>query len=172
MSQWSDFYKSRVGESYPEYVIKRYETFLKELVSYSHIREEGCGIGSISKAITMIGCLAKIDCFDIDKDQIELAKLNLNSNKPYVGDIFKNHGKVDLIFSHGVLEHFNDNQIKEILNRQKSEANKVVHYIPSNKYLTRSFGDERLLSKDYWKNVFNPKEIIEFNEGFDLVAIW
>lgn len=172
MSQWSDYYKSRVGETYPEYVIQRYDAFLKEIFEGNSVREEGCGIGSVSKALMMMGFTGKISCFDIDEDQVNLARINLCSSKPYIGNIFDNHGKVDLIFSHGVLEHFQDDQIKQIINRQKSEAKKVVHYIPSNKYLNPSFGDERLLSKEYWKEVFKPKQIIEFNEGLDLVAIW
>ena len=173
MSQWSDYYKSRIGETYPKYVLTRYKEFIDAIISegFLTIREEGCGISSVSKALSILG-INVTSMFDIDKDQIEFSRINLNSDKPYVGNIFSDHSKVDLIFSHGVLEHFSDENIRNILNRQKREAKRVVHYVPSAKYEKPSFGDERLLTVDYWKKIFNPINIIEFNGGYDLCLIF
>lgn len=35
-----------------------------------------------------------------------------------------------------------------------------------------SFGDERLLSPDYWLSNFKPQEHILFNDGHDLAMVW
>jgi len=173
MSVWSDFYKSRVGNGYSNYCKDRYKPFIDSIISNigKNVREEGCGIATISKII-MQRVNIQMQMFDIDPDQVELSKENTNSNTPYVGDIFSNHGKTDLIFSHGVLEHFSDNNIRNILNRQKQEANIVIHYVPTDKYKTPSFGDERLMSVDTWVNNFHPNYHFTFNNGHDLVLIF
>jgi hypothetical protein len=43
--------------------------------------------------------------------------------------------------------------------------------VPGEKYKEPSFGDERLLSIEKWMDL-NPTDIIEFNEGFDLILYW
>jgi hypothetical protein len=73
------------------------------------------------------------------------------------------------IFSHGVLEHFKDEQIKYIIRRQKQEAQRVIHYVPTNKYVKQSFGDERLMSAKEWIKRFSPTNFKTFNSGFDLI---
>ena len=174
MSIWSKFYESRVGNEYFNYAIHRYEKFIFSILNTgsNSFREEGCGIGTISRAImTSVGD-KNVQLFDYDKDQIELTKRNLNISHAIQGNIFENHGKVDCIFSHGVLEHFNDNQIFNILNRQKMEAKHVIHYVPTNGYSTPSFGDERLMSVEWWVKKFKPKSWYTFNNTKDLTLIW
>lgn len=138
----------------------------------STFREEGCGIGTISRAIMTSVGEKNVQLFDYDKDQVELTKKNLNISHVVQGNIFENHGKVDCIFSHGVIEHLSDNQIFDILNRQKAEAKCVIHYVPTNGYKTPSFGDERLMSVDWWIKNFKPTQHFTFNENKDLALMW
>lgn len=173
MSQWSDFYKNRVGDGYSTYCKKRYKLFINAILENSrdNIREEGCGIATISKII-MQNIKINISMFDIDSEQVELSKENTCSNLPYVGDIFEKHGNTDVIFSHGVLEHFSDNNIKKIIARQKQEARLLIHYVPTDLYVTPSFGDERLMSVETWIKQFNPIDHFTFNDGKDLVLFF
>ena len=79
---------------------------------------------------------------------------------------------VDIIHSHGVLEHFNKNEICTIIKAQLKRTTYLAHYVPSNKYITKSFGDELLMSKEAWQYLVHPSKIVEFNEGKDLVLLW
>ena len=174
MSNWSKFYESRIGNEYFNYAIKQYENFIFFILNTGSktFREEGCGIGTISRAIMNSVGEKNVYLFDFDKDQVELTKRNLNISKAKQGNIFENHGKIDCIFSHGVLEHFNDNQIFDILNRQKIEAKHVIHYVPTNSYSTPSFGDERLMPIEWWIKTFKPNSWYTFNNNKDLTLIW
>lgn len=176
MSQWSDFYAGRVGKGYADYCKRRYAQFLAYLTSCDKsttFREEGCGIGTISR-ILLENNFYNLELFDLDPEQVELAKTYTHNSVPvYQGNILAYHQPVDVIFSHGVIEHFSDEQIECILNRQLVVANhRVVHYVPTDGYDTPTFGDERLMPVEWWVDKFNPTEWHTFNDGKDLVLIW
>lgn len=164
MNNWSQFYKDRVNSSYQDYFEKRYHLFLEFIKQQgiSEIKEMGCGIGSVSKALTKQG----YNCsgFDLCEKMVWLSKENEPSGNFYQGNIFDVIIPVDVVgVSHGVLEHFSDEQIKRICEQNKGS----VHYVPLDKYKTPSFGDERLLSYDYWIKLVNPTDFILFNDGHD-----
>lgn len=176
MSQWSDFYAGRVGKGYADYCKKRYGSFLKHLLRCDKdmtMREEGCGIGTISR-ILLENNFYNLELFDLDPEQIALAKTNTHNAVPvYEGNILMYHQPVDVIFSHGVIEHFTDSQIICILNRQIAVANHmVIHYVPTDGYDSPTFGDERLMPVHWWVNKFKPTKHHTFNDGKDLVLIW
>jgi len=173
MSNWSNFYKDRIKNSYVNYVKYRYQPFIDILMSVNcfTFREEGCGVSTISKILKEFG-VKNIDMFDFDFDQVVLSQLNLKSDIPHIGNILKKQDEVNCIFSHGVLEHFNDNDIVKILSRQKAESKCVIHYVPTNKYESQSFGDERLLDIEYWKKLVNPSKTITFNNEKDLIMLF
>ena len=50
-----------------------------------------------------------------------------------------------------------------------SKVNKSLHYVPLNGYKEPSFGDERLLPKEFWIEMFNPIIYMVFNNNKDLV---
>ena len=174
MSVWSNFYSTRIGNGYFNYAQVRYKNFIQSILNTpsKSFREEGCGIGTISRAIMSIYGENCIQLFDYDKDQVELAKKNLNISFIKQGDIFKNHGQVDCIFSHGVLEHFSNEQIFNILNRQKQEAKYVIHYVPTNNYESPSFGDERLMPIEWWVKMFKPINWFTFNDKKFLIFFY
>lgn len=169
MKKWKDFYKNRVNSSYQNYFDKRYELFIKMIITLSNsnmIMELGCGIGSISKAVQKYGQLSY--GFDISYDMVELANENLNDNRFYVDNIFETEFPNNVLkVSHGVLEHFSDEQIISITER----CQKSIHYVPLDKYINPSFGDERLLPYEHWLDLVKPKAYQLFNDNHDLMFI-
>jgi hypothetical protein len=79
--------------------------------------------------------------------------------------------KTDIIITHGVLEHFSDEQVRHIVDRQSRESRIAMHYVPTNAYDNPSFGDERLLSVEQWCNLVNPDRITLFNNDHDLILV-
>jgi hypothetical protein len=174
MSQWAKFYKLRVGDSYPAYCKKRYAPFLKHINDYDSLSEEGCGIATISKIVYEHG--KNYTAFDKCSEQLSLANKNLIGMEISLkqGNILshKYNKSPDIIISHGVLEHFNDRNIKKIIKRQLKSCSKLIHYVPLDKWITPSFGDERLLPVSYWDNLVNPDCIETFNDNKDAVLMW
>lgn len=157
--------------------------------------ELGCGIGSITKAIQKQLPHSLHLLYDNDESMLCMAHKNLNSLNTFfhkkdllnscivshinskIGEYqskFNNKKIAVIVHSHGVLEHFSDNDIRAILKdyKQHRDFDKIkvlnFHYVPSHAYKTKSFGDERLLSPNYWANMF-CKTVIEFNSGYDLI---
>jgi len=174
MSQWARFYKLRVGDSYPSYCKKRYEPFLEQINSYDSLSEEGCGIATMTKIVYQKG--KKYTAFDKFSEQLSLASKNLIGMEVALkkGNILNHKYKnnPDIIVSHGVLEHFSDSDIKKIIKRQLKSCSKLIHYVPLDKWITPSFGDERLLPISYCKKIVNPDYIELFNEDKDAVLMW
>lgn len=166
-NDWKSFYQSRVNSGYQDKFEQNYAPFLEfitEQTKYSkYIIEMGCGIGSVSKALLKQGYTCS--GFDLSPDMVELANTNVGANLFRQGDIFKEQLPVDIIgVSHGVLEHFSDEQIQQIC-----EANKYsIHYVPLDKYVIPSFGDERLLPYQHWLDLVQPRDWFLFNKGHDL----
>ena len=180
MKTWTEFYKQRLNDSYYNHVKTKYKRFIDEIsVSYSagyRVVELGCGMANITRALIDNNLWAEYSIMDLEQGMLDLSESNLRNNQKYVtiskGDILLDCLSGDVAHSHGVLEHFCDSQIRKIIALQKDNYSKLIHYVPSNKYETPSFGDERLLSVDQWKEICNPDEIIEFNDGYDLILKW
>ncbi len=168
-NEWYNFYKKRINSGYQRYFEFKYHPFLSLILEQKpkQIYETGCGIGSVSKFIKQynIGCLG----FDIDKDVVDLANENLGTITFFQGDIFDYNlspmkSNPILPVSHGVLEHFTDEQILKVLELYPYS----IHYVPLEGYKTPSYGDERLLSKKFWDDLCQPEVSFTFNNGLDL----
>lgn len=163
---WYQFYVNRVNSTYQDYFEKRYEPFLNvidQLRTANGIQELGCGIGSVSKAIG-----GKFKGCDIDPFMVKLANENTNSNNFHHQSLFD--AVIDpyaIKVTHGVLEHFQDAQIEDILER----CHNSVHYVPTDGYDLPSFGDERLLPYQYWLDLACPKMWMLFNDDKDLLFV-
>lgn len=95
---------------------------------------------------------------------VRLSQLNCKDTLFYYLDLLDEKNSSDqFIVTHGVLEHFTDKQIESILIRYPNS----IHYVPLDKYKKQSYGDERLLPKEYWKNRFMIKKSFTFNDGHD-----
>lgn len=166
-NDWVGFYKDRVNSTYEDYFADRYKPFLDKVRSFANskgIFELGCGIGSVSKALSGI----PFSGIDLSKEMVELANENTNSLNFYPGDIFHvATPKSILKVSHGVLEHFSDEDILKICKKHPNS----LHYVPLEKYKTPSFGDERLLSAKHWIDLVKPEYAKVFNNGYDLMFL-
>lgn len=186
MKTWANFYKNRITHSYYSYVLDKYQPFieyLNEIIlnnDYTTIVEAGCGICNITRALIERYNGLKFYAMDIDKKMLNLSFKNLLSSSQYdsneieliKGDILKEVHNGDIIHSHGVLEHFSDNDINQIITIQLKNAKELVHYVPSDKYKLPSFGDERLLTMHDWDRICKPTKITPFNDGYDLILHW
>lgn len=177
---WKTFYEKRINSSYQEYFNKRYAFLINLIIGMgiTSLKEEGVGIGSVMKALPL-----SIDCMgsDICDEMLDLCRRNNSHRQPVLwkedivtGESIDFFHEVDVqaCISHGVIEHFDDETIKKIIDRQKSQFSTVIHYVPSDQYEIPSFGDERLLSKEYWLNLVNPTYLYEENEGKDLYLVF
>lgn len=195
---WSDYYKSRLGQSYVKHIYKTYKPHVEAItrrilgLAFSknkniqplRVVEAGCGIGSITLNVAELADNKTVICtgFDSSDGQVansrENALLNNMGHKTsfHKGDIFNSEMYKDahIIHSHGVLEHFSDDDIMKILLTQLSAPNVryVIHYVPLEGWKTPSYGDERLLPLTHWVNEFAPTQTIAFSDGKDAVLIW
>ena len=139
---------------------------LKEYIKESNIKvcEFGCGGGLWLKFFKDLGC----SVYGVDTSQ---EGLNL-ANQRVIGDLrFEsvektsfNDNEFDLVFSLGLLEHFNDEQIISILKEKiRVSKSKVVVSVPNRSKLsmlwlyelfTGRCKDERVLSKRDLINLF------------------
>lgn len=190
LKDWGEYYCDRVNNNEYENKFKiKYDYFLKKIsnkIKFNNIiiSEYGCGIGSIYKALTnsqYIKFKYKYRMFDNNISQLKSAKENLSKINKYeyeidYADILKPYNNFsDIIVGHGVLEHFSDYKLDIILKNQSKNANVVIHYVPSDKYNYRSYGDERLLSIDKWSKIFkkhfNNVEVTTFNNELDICIV-
>lgn len=74
-----------------------------------------------------------------------------------------------MVVTHGVLEHFEDEDIIAIMETYKDRNVRFhAHYVPTDKYEKPSFGDERLMPVSKWVSLTNPDYYIVDNAGCDL----
>lgn len=59
----------------------------------------------------------------------------------------------DLSISQGFFEHFNEEEIAHLIDEQLRVAKKIIFSVPSKYYYYRDFGNERLYTKNKWKNI-------------------
>jgi len=161
---WTDFYMSRVkSDRYYNHFTRKYKPFLDMILRQSSkgIFEAGCGLGMVSLALK--DDLESFSGLDLCPHMAKLARFNTDMDVFFQGDMFQNTTN-ELTVTHGVLEHFEDDMIIEAVKRYPNS----VHYVPLDKYVTPSFGDERLLPYQYWLDLVEPKEWEVFNDGLDL----
>lgn len=195
MKPWYDIYKERMNEEYKDHIKRKYAGFLDQIMQSFDgfmfrdsltIGEMGCGAANISRVLSeKMSDMTSFILVDNCPKMMSLAMENMTDTKSIFlnksilddefdyGISFDMEGVFNIIHSHGVLEHFTDSEIREIIRIQKNCCNgPLLHYVPSNKYKTPSRGDERLMTPAQWQEICNPDEIIELNNGFDLVLKW
>ncbi len=182
MKTWDEFYASRVNyDFYESYFRKRYKVFLDYILSFGArvVKEEGIGIGSVYKQLIKSTPFVEYVGSDVSEKMLNLCKINNKNNLEHI-DLLQEDminyippfaEEYDLLITHGVLEHFSDKQIQEIWYRQNCMSDAVIAYVPTNKYLKPSFGDERLMSVDKWVELLKPDDYVTFNNGYDLLLV-
>lgn len=180
MSKWSKLYEDEIKEtdvrSYIEEKLRTKKTIINLINKYAknkRVMEVGSGTGILSLKIATMG--NEVIALDSDKDMISLSKkyfLNefKDANITYVNkDIreYKSREKIDVIYSIGILEHYSDEEIIDLLNKQLKLADYVIFGIPT-KYFDpkkKMYGNERYLNIRYWKSLIKKSNGILIEEG-------
>ncbi|MBU0958703.1 MAG: methyltransferase domain-containing protein [Nanoarchaeota archaeon] len=134
------------------------------------------GAGSSSNSIYLASNGLSVTAVDKDQRMIKLAKkLSLGfKNSPIFlnKDLSEINEKFSVVFSHGVLEHFSDEEIIDLLNKEISIGRTVIFSVPSNFFKKEQAinGDERFLSLEKWREIIsktNGKIVEEFSYFYD-----
>lgn len=136
------------------------ECIMDHTPAQGSILEAGFGFGTTIELLRDLRY--DVGGFDLENIAVENCETlyPLLKNKLYVGDIlventYPNH--VDTIIHQGVLEHFNDTEIRKILNIQSQKANRIVFDVPNNQ--RQNLQDEgdmtRFESPQFWEEIIH-----------------
>lgn len=177
MSAWAKFYEGREGREYQQYVEERYKPFIDAIKyrirPHDAVMEIGCGTGAISHALATWSrkpLNVRLSATDRETTMVDISFKRLwdHNVATYTRDALK-PSDCDVVHSHGMLEHFDDDMIRRVISAHGKAAQ--VHYVPG-LYAEPSFGDERLMSVDAWWKICSPDQIITFNGGLDYALIF
>jgi 2-polyprenyl-3-methyl-5-hydroxy-6-metoxy-1,4-benzoquinol methylase len=155
---------------------------VRKYAKSKRVLEAGCG--SAVNSIFLANEGYSVFCIDNDYKMIKLAKTIAKDFKksPYFKkeNILKfNNKKFDVVFSHGVLEHFKDKEIVSIINKELSLGDYVIISIPSDFFKPNQAieGNERFLSVKEWLKIISQTngEVIETFSYFydpDKLSVW
>lgn len=190
MQSWYDFYKNRMNERYLKHLTRKYGFLVNSVAEtgYENYVEIGCGAGNITRLVRELQG-SEANYILVDKCP-KMLSLSLENNQHYncsfkILDVRSKHtngflytdgfnDNETLVHSHGLLEHFSNDDILDIVSTADSISKEQFHYVPSDKYDEPSFGDERLMSPKQWEAILSLQgalkcDIKEFNEGKDLL---
>lgn len=133
--------------------------------------EAGCGPATMASFLTMAG--VPTVAVDNDPSVLEVARraaARWPTAPEFVEhDIFKLDAlgrNVDLVFSQGVLEHFEDEQIRELTRQSLAIAPRFVFSVPSKWYGHKDFGNERLFTAERWAELLEGLGTVEVTPYF------
>lgn len=178
-SAWASFYAGREGNDYLSYVKDRYHPFISEIANRIRlgdtVLELGAGTGTITKALHEYYAMHPVSFIASDVDADMRRILTRRFHKTNVSVIALDARRVptvfaDVVHSHGMLEHFDDHTIRDVIQAHR-HASVQVHYVPG-LYDEPTFGDERLLPAEAWEDICAPDQIIKFNDGLDYALIF
>ncbi|MFH1088622.1 MAG: class I SAM-dependent methyltransferase [Patescibacteria group bacterium] len=166
MKTWSEYYAKDMGID--GYIRNLYgqKDFLTAIIDDKpkRVLEVGAGTGTMSIFLSQLG----IEVTTIDNDQIVLTKADemkrrlAGKNILVEGDAFKlpfPDQSFDIVFHQGLLEHFSNENIQQLLKDHLRVAPVVWLSVPNQFYPHRDVGDERLLSKQVWEGILSPYHI-------------
>jgi len=174
---WGEFYNGDIiTKGNCQSAINSHKEFFWTILGFKpkKIIETGCGTGEMAAWLTWKNkaiegktagkeTIEEVIAVDVDPKVIKIAKANMESlegtAKIVKADAWHYQEKADLIFSQGLLEHFNDDELRDLISHQLEQAPVLVHSVPNSFYSKRDFGNERLLNNEQWYKIF---------EGFNL----
>jgi SAM-dependent methyltransferase len=138
------------------------------------VLEVGVGSGAMSLFLGSLG----IDVVGVDNDLDIVAKTAQKARAVttvsyQVADAFTlrdsfGPASFDVAFSQGFFEHFDDDQIRELVAQQLAVAKRVVFSVPSNAYPTRDVGNERLMTPGQWASILQTSGTVRAT-GYQVV---
>lgn len=180
MSHWSKYYKREITlDLYIRNLCGQRE-FLTAIVDSGakRILEVGAGTGTMSVFLSQLGL--QVTTLDNDPKILEIAhtvkKRFSGSNQIVKGDAFGlpfADNSFDLVFHQGLLEHFSNEKIHQLLSEQLRVAPIVILSVPNSYYPKRDLGDERLMNKTTWESILKPYRILmSQNYSFKFLPKW
>lgn len=180
MSKWSNLYETEIlsAPTIDDFIKQKLSTkkkVIKMINKYApnkKIIELGAGTGVLALYISSMNN-NKVDALDKDHDMISLSKKYFlpkfeKSNINYICDDIRSLNvidKYDVCYSIGILEHYSDDEIIDLIDKQTSISEYVIFGIPT-KYFDedkKMYGNERYLPLKYWKSLIKKSncEIVE-----------
>lgn len=176
---WGDFYNKEIAEEDLMINISHHQEFMA-LVKEFALKAAGqrvprlleVGLGTATMSIYLSRYPYEVVGIDNDPYVVHQA---MQTNKKLGGyakfvlidafdlDLFKD-GFFDVAFSQGTMEHFNDQDISELLARQLKVAKFVVFSVPSVNWDSRDFGNERRMTIEDWDKILQ-------NAGLEVIKI-
>jgi hypothetical protein len=159
---WGAFYASGADLSGFFSSLHYHEPLMRAIFDGPHetTLEAGSGPAPMSAFLAMAG--VKATALDNDPEVLDVARESASRwrvQPEFVeGDIFHldRLGRTfDVVFSQGVLEHFADEQIREIVRQSLAVAPRFVFSVPSKHYGHQDFGNERLMLAADWERILD-----------------
>lgn len=171
-TKWNILYKNYINKEYEDWdkyfkvKMKLKKPFLNLVIKYSKsnkpILECGCGTAKTSIYFANLGM--KVYAMDLEpgmvKEANKLSKTICPQNRVKVieGNI-KNIPYTDKYFSvthsSGVLEHYLDGEIIELINEQIRVSDYCVFSVPTRYFEKKMLGNERFMSRKQWRNIID-----------------
>ena len=159
---WGEYYRD--GASLASFFasLHYHEPLLRAVLEGkpSSALEAGSGPAIMSSFLAMAG----IETIAVDNDPGVLEVARESARRWGVQPTFVEHDilqleqlgrTVDVVFSQGVLEHFEDEQIRELTRQSLVIAPRFVFSVPSKWYGHKDFGNERLFTAERWAEILN-----------------
>jgi len=167
--------------NYREMVKNELKLYKKYLKKGAKVLDIGCGLGC--EAVPLSGFGYKVVGIDNDRKVVESARKNANKFgkkiKIVYGDIFKidkifGKDSFDACISGGVLEHFPERQVRQIVRKQLYVAPLVIASIPlpSKKNMRSEYKDyrKRIFKDGIYRNFWSVNYMLNnIFKGFNII---
>lgn len=121
------------------------------------------GTGSGAQA-ALLSRFRDVVAIDADERILEFARLNAGRYGKRVqiqkADAFAlpfEDGAFDVAVSQGLMEHFSDERIGQMIREQMRVARAVLFSVPSDRYPRQDVGDERLMAPARWQEILGEQ---------------
>lgn len=170
--KWNTLYRNYINKNFSDWdeyfniKMKLKRKFIKQVLKYSvngkPVLECGCGTGKTSILLASYGITTY--AMDIEKEMVKEAKKKSKEMYPenlvnvFEGDIrtipYENKF-FSVSHSSGVLEHYSDEEIVNLINEQLRVSDYCVFSVPTKYFEKKMLGNERFLSRKEWKNIIS-----------------
>lgn len=173
-SHWGEIYQKDIakkGGNLPYVLgkISRKKKLINLIRKYANKNIIECGSGTSVVSIYLASLGYDVTAVDIEDDVIKLSeklakdyyetldncKPKLSLKKKSIFELGYEKETFDVAFSNGVLEHFTDEEIIQIIKQQLYVAKTTIIGIPTKYFETKEakYGNERVLKLSYWRKL-------------------
>ena len=164
LKTWGEFYRREYSKADLLWFTRSYPKYFDYILNSKAktILEVGVGSGMHTILLSLLGF--EITGIDNDEEILERAE---KYNQEWGGKAkflkmdgfdlkFPSKG-FDLVISNGLLEHFTDKEVGQLLKEQLRVGKEVVISLPSIGYPNPDFGNERLMKKEKWLGIIKKE---------------